>query len=151
MEKSEIAVEELKLLQEIIGRQDILMARTKAFCITLTSALTVAYLKEDPKIIEDKEFLVVALVLALLFWFIESVYGAVEITAEKRVKTIERSFIIMNGNNQIDVRDYDGPKICHSLVDSFERKSILAAARREQTFLLYLTIGILSILVFIFT
>ena len=141
--QDQIALEELRQLQLIIGRQDELKAKTKSLAISLFSALTAAFVSQKILMLDQIEYFVITLILAVLFFLIETVYGATEINAEDRVKEIEKYFQT-NGN-------YLGPKIYQSLTISVNFEQLKLAAKRLRTNLLYLTLLIISILVIVCT
>jgi hypothetical protein len=109
MDKDQLAVEELKLLQAIIARQDEFKARTKQWAVTVVAAMITARLTGQVKL-SDCLLAVVVGVTSLLFMFIEGIFGTAESLAEDRVRVVEEA--LRNGA----VSSYNGPMICDSLL-----------------------------------
>ena len=109
MDKEQLAVEELKLLQAIIARQDEFKARTKQWAVTVVAAMITARLTEQVKLSGALLAFVVG-VTSLLFMFIEGLFGTAESLAEDRVRVVEA--VLRNGG----ASSYDGPRICESLL-----------------------------------
>lgn len=135
--KQLLAIEELRQLQLIIGRQDELKARTKSIAVAMFSALTVGFVSKHPLGIGSWEYLALSILIALLFLGVESVYGATEIEAENRVSKIE-SFL------RGDEMEYDGPMISASLVVEYTFDQFKVAAARQRTYYLYVTLLIIA-------
>ena len=137
--KQLLAIEELRHLELIIGRQDELKAKTKSIAVTLFSALTVAFASKHTLGIGSVEYMVLSILIAVLFLAVESVYGATEIEAENRVEKIE-SFL------RGEEAEYNGPRISASLVVEHTFDHFKVAASRQRTYYLYLTLLIIATL-----
>ncbi len=109
MDRDQLAVEELKLLQAIIARQDEFKARTKQWAVTVVAAMITARLTGQVKL-SDWFLAFIVGVTSLLFMFIEGIFGSAESLAEDRVRVVEEAL------RKEGAPSYDGPLICNSLI-----------------------------------
>jgi hypothetical protein len=80
----------------------------------------------------------------MMFWIIESIFGATEMAAELRVRELES---IGSKICSLECDAYDGPKIHSALVQEFSKKTICKAAFRERTYLIYLALFLFAVVI----
>lgn len=106
MEWKEIALEELKILEEKITRHANLAFQTRSWLFALITALVVGLLDEKANL-NGIRFLLIAFVLTLTFLWMELIQRIPQKQSMVRVSEIEKA---LRGET-----DYDGPKISKSL------------------------------------
>ena len=127
---------ELKMLQEVIARQDGFKDKTKNLAVTLFTAVSVGYLSGQVTL-SSWQYLFACMGICLVFVVLEGVYGATEINAESRVREIE-SFL------RSETTKYTGPAILNSLVRSESLGLMFLGVRRWRTLLLYVFLVVLA-------
>lgn len=106
MERYQIAIEELKLLEDKISRHANLAFQNRGWLFALLTALVIGLFDEKDKI-SSLNFLLISLILTCTFFFMELIQRIPQRQAMARAKEIEE--ILRNERN------YDGPKISISL------------------------------------
>lgn len=117
----DLALEELKLLQEVIGRHENHAMRVKGLLFVIIAGLTAATYAEGMKGSRGWMF-VGAIGLTLLFMVWELYHRA-----------ISQQAIIRAGKVESQLRgkaDYDGPRIGHSLSNKIELQHLITEAFR---------------------
>ncbi|MGH1484879.1 MAG: hypothetical protein ACRBCI_01590 [Cellvibrionaceae bacterium] len=109
MNKKQILLEEIKLLQPIIARQDEFQFKIKVLAMTIFSGLTIA-LFTFKTTLPSESYFTISLILSLCFWLIGGIYGGDETRAVKRVAELEEIF-----KDQSKHESYKGPAISGSL------------------------------------
>ena len=109
MNNDELILEEIKLLQTVIARQDEFQFRIKALAITVFSGLTIA-LFTFKAALSGADYVTITVVLSASFWMIGGIYGGDETRAVSRVAELE---IILSDPKK--VASYPGPSISGSL------------------------------------
>lgn len=117
----DLALEELKLLQEVIGRHENHAMRVKGLLFVIIAGLTAATYAEGMRGSRGWMF-AGAIVLTLLFMVWELYHRAISQQAITRAGAVESQ---LRGE-----ADYDGPKIGHSLSNKIELQHLIAEARR---------------------
>jgi uncharacterized membrane protein len=130
VEKDQIAMEELKLLEAIIARQDEFKSRTQNWAVTLVAALTAVYWTGQAHI-GPFQFLFIVCALSVAFMFFEAIFGSAESLAEDRVRLVEESL------REPRAPKYDGPMICDSMRGKFTLSRAIRSIRYPRTWLLY--------------
>jgi hypothetical protein len=118
MGRTEIALEELKMLQAIIARQDEFKMKTKSWAVTVLAAITTLYLTGRPPL-KDLHFVVLSVLIVFAFLLVEGIYGATEALAENRVRKVEDVL------RTSDPQSYDGPMIFDSLREKVTLRGVL--------------------------
>ncbi len=105
--KYDTALKEIEILNLAIARQEDIGLKIRGWCITLITALTIAFLSNE--LITNKEtFFWITLFVIFLFYHIETLHRVAEIRAIRRSQRVEK--IMRLG------LPYDGPDISRSLV-----------------------------------
>ena len=138
-ENRDMALEELKILQSIIDRQDRLKALVKRFALTLFMAISAAFVLTDIQREISSELYLVFIGLSLIAVYVtEAFYGVTEIHAEERVQKIEKFL------RRTEEAKYDGPRISESLLRP-SRTTIKEALGRPRTKMFYILLFLLAI------
>lgn len=107
MTKQQLALEELKMLQEIAQNQEELRFKIRGWCMALITALAVAFLSKELKL-SGGHFALISSIILFLFLWLDVLYRVAQVRAFKRADAVE-SFL--RGEEQT----YEGPKIRSSL------------------------------------
>jgi hypothetical protein len=121
MERDELALEEIKLLQEIIGRHEGHAMRAKGLFFVIIAGLTAAIYAEGLSGSRPLMF-AGAIVLTFLFMVWELYHRAISQHAITRAGEVEEQLRLF--------AEYDGPKIGLSLRNRIGATELLAEARR---------------------
>jgi len=106
LSKSQLALEELKLLQGIAEKQEELRFKIRGWCLALVTALTAAFLSEKTDFSGAQYILISCLILALFLW-LDVLYRVAQDRALTRAEIVEK--------NLRGVEEYAGPLIRNSL------------------------------------
>lgn len=106
LSKSQLALEELKLLQGIAQNQEELRFKIRGWCLALVTALSVAFLSERIKFSGGQYIFVSCLILVLFLW-LDVLYRVAQDRAFARKKVVEE---YLRG-----IGEYSGPLIRDSL------------------------------------
>lgn len=132
----DLAVEELKLIQGIIGRQEEVRLRLRSWGITLIAAASVAQLSGELELSASR-YLFVSLSVIGLFWFLEAVHRRAEERAILRSAQIESA---LRGEEQ-----YRGPLIRRSLKQPADwrkrRSEIITQAKHSRVAAIYICLA----------
>ncbi len=139
MTDEDLALAELKMLQDVIARQDGFKDKTKAVAVTLFSALSVGYFSGQITLSWWQYFLTSAWI-CVAFVALEGLYGATEIKAESRVKKVE-AFLRKERDTT-----YGGPAMLTTLVQPGSFGNMLESILRWRTRFLYLSLLLFSAL-----
>ena len=101
-----MALEELKLLAKIIERKESVRLRQRNYAVTIVAALGVAYYSPHVQL-SKSAFLILAALVTVIFWVMETIYHHVEDRAIERSNRVEGSIRRLF--------PYDGPLIGDSL------------------------------------
>lgn len=106
LSKSQLAIEELKLLQIIAGNQEELRFKIRGWCIALVTALTAAFLSGKIEFLGIEYILISCLILTLFLW-LDVLYRVAQDRALTRAAVVEEN---LRGSEV-----YEGPLIRNSL------------------------------------
>jgi hypothetical protein len=132
-----IALEELKLLQAVIHKQDDARSHIVGWSVAVVVALTVAYLSD--KGLTGKTYCFLGTVVVLLFLWLDVVHKVAQDRAISRVKAIEKS--IRTGTY------YIGPCIAGTLTRPNTLYEQCLAARNVRVWAPYATLFLTVLLV----
>ena len=136
--RTEIALEELKILQQIVARHDDLSFKIKGWCVTLVTAIILA-IKSDKYSISVSSGLSLLFGISLLFLWIDVIYRVAEDRAISRSRQVERL-----------IRDhivYDGPKIAESLSVKTTFMNQMRSLNNIRIYVPYISISIIVLAV----
>jgi hypothetical protein len=135
MDKDLMALEEAKLLQTIIARQDEFRARTKQWAVTLVGAILAASFTGQ---FHGNVWSLwpITIILSSLFMFIEAIFGSTESLAEDRVQKVEEAL-----QRGAEASGYDGPRICDSMRGTYTRRRLFAAIRHPRVWGFYVALA----------
>ncbi|UCE59909.1 MAG: hypothetical protein JSU63_20995 [Phycisphaerales bacterium] len=136
MDRENVALEELKLLQAIIARQDQMRFRIKTWATTIFSALSLALFTEKIEL-STSSFLLAALLVSGLFWALDAIYRTSEERAIRRAKVVEECIE--------SAGPYKGPKIAASLSTTGSWREFMGALQRARVFALYVILILLAV------
>lgn len=141
MEKIELALEELKILQEIIARHDDISFKIKGWCLTLNIGILAAlYGVSGGNSIQLSKYLIYPSLLLIIVFFIwlEAIYRVAMNRAIQRTAKIEKEIC------ENDLKDY--PKINAALGKPNKIKDQLKALNNVRIVAPYLIIFIIDTL-----
>jgi hypothetical protein len=104
---SELALEELKMVHEVIARQERTRTLVRNWLVTLQAGLAIAYLS-DQIAFSGLAYGFIASLSGLMFLLLEAVYSAAERQARQRGFEVEDYLRSLSG--------YDGPRVIDTLV-----------------------------------
>jgi hypothetical protein len=133
-----MALEELKFLQDTIGRMEGIRLQLRGWNIVLLTALTAAFLAKDSPLSKGK-YVSVSIGLSLLFFWLETVHRVAENRAIKRSNEVEAALRVET--------DYDGPRIGLSMSRANNLNEQLAAMNNIRMYLPYIVMTALSVLI----
>jgi len=122
VDAKDVAIEELRQLQTVIGRMDQLEFQVRAWLLALLGALVAAKFSHSPRL-SSVHFLLVGSSLTLTFVLMELV-----VRIPKR-KAINRAFVVEEMLRSY--QSYDGPKISLSLSTHWGKREILRLMIKE--------------------
>ncbi len=136
-----LALEELKLIQTVISRQESLRLTLRGWAIGLVSILTVSFLSSK-LLLPRAQYVAGVVFLCVLFFWLEVVHRVAENRAMERCENIE---LFLRGGTPT----YGGPLIGKSLARPNSLRDQLKAADNLRIYLPYLVliIGAISIAV----
>jgi hypothetical protein len=105
VDKTNLALEEFKLLQATVARQEGIRFQIRSWNIALLTALTVSFVASNSPISKGK-YLVASIGLAILFLWLEVIHRVAEDRALRRSAVVEAALR--------DEIPYDGPQIGES-------------------------------------
>lgn len=105
--KLTVALEEFRMIQTIIINHEALFDKIRGWCITLISAISVAYISDDISI-SAAPYIILSWFIIFFFAFTEAVHRVAHGRAMNRSEDVENQL----SNNCLN---YDGPKIRKSL------------------------------------
>ena len=143
----ETAIEEWKLLESIIGRQEQIIFQMRRWLYALITALIIAYISGKATLLKC-EFLLLGIVLIVLFLVVECLQRGPLRRAIKRAKSIEAS---IRGPEPYE--KYNGPELSDRLSSSRFRDDFYDAINElivTRVWFPYGILGLIIVLVFLF-
>lgn len=134
MESSEMALEELKVLADIISRHDEISLKIKGWCTTLVTGFLVAMFSGTIQAPLNVSGLLVAVIIVIFLW-IDVVFRVAEDRAINRQGEVEKA---LRGEVQ-----YDGPKIKWSLSTPNTFRDQLRSLNNNRIYLPYVALSII--------
>ncbi len=144
MQGCDLALEELKMVHEILARQERTRTLVRNWLVTLQAGLAIAYLS-DQIAFSGLAYGFIAALSGLMFLLLEAVYSAAEQRAIKRGFEVEAHLRSVSG--------YDGPRVIDTLVpaaradDAGMGDEISIVLRQTATPRILLGYAVLAILV----
>jgi hypothetical protein len=135
MNESQLALEELKILQSIIARQENNCMKLRGWAIGLVTALTVVFTSKDTLIVKSEYILLACIMIALFLW-LEVIYAVAGNRAIKR--SIEVEEIIPKATG------YKGPKIGANLKRKNTFRSQLDAFNNVRIYVPYAVLALIT-------
>ncbi len=136
--RKDVALEELKILQEIIARHDDISFKIKGWCVTLITAIILA-IKSGKFSISVSSGLVLLGGISILFLWVDIIYRVAEDRAISRSREVERL-----------IRDhivYDGPQIAESLSVKTTFMDQMSSLNNIRIYVPYIAISIIVLAV----
>ncbi len=97
------AWEEIKILQDIIHKQEDLRTKTKNWCIALFGGLSIAFANSNGKL-DFLAYLLASIILVCIFWLLENLQRSIQMTTICHRNSVEESLLS-------ELESYKGPKI----------------------------------------
>ncbi|MDT7827168.1 hypothetical protein RQM65_00645 [Pricia sp. S334] len=138
-----MATKEIEILNTAIARQEEIGLKIRGWCITLFSAITVAYLSDGFIDLSVGNYLIIVLISTFLFYLIESSHRLSEARAIKRSSSVEQII-------RTDVMTYDGPLISQSLTSN-PKQVLFEVLTNFRIFPTYIAMIVIAILIFLFS
>ena len=132
MDQEELAVEELKLAQAAIHKQDDLRFKIIGWCVIFFTGLTVAFLSEDMPV-GKSIYLVVGAVGIVAFGILDVLHKVAQDRAIKRYQCIEEGLRT--------VCTYDGPCLGDRLAEKVTPSALWKASKNARVFGPYLALA----------
>ncbi len=131
------AMEELKLLQNVIGRQEDFRMKIKSWAVTLVSAVSIAFLSGKINI-SSKSYIIMSVGIIVSFCWTDVIYRVAQNRAMKRSGNVE-SYL----RGEVE---YSGPKIGSSLSIPNTLSEQFGAFNNVRTYSVYLILVILTLI-----
>lgn len=138
MEQEPIIIKELEIMQGIIARQEEMRMQCRNWYITIVTALTVAFFSKEVSL-GQRHYLLITLVLAASFLWLEVIHRV----AEQRA--MDRGLLIEQALRKEVV--YNGPSIGESFKDASTKGEQLKALNNIRLYATYLLLSLLAIIV----
>jgi len=142
MDKQTIAVEELKIVEEIINYQESIRFKFLGWLITIISAISVAFLSSKLNISQNS-FLLLSTLIIMIFLWLDTIHRVAVDRAIERAGKIERYLRAEN-------KKYDGPKIGESISIKNGIKYQIIALANIRVYSPYLALFIAVLVIYFF-
>lgn len=116
-DKLQVALEERKIIQNIIHNQEEIRMKLVGWCITIVSGFIIAF-HSNKIAISGTKFGLFTLLVVIVFLILDITNRSVFYKMLKRSKTVEK--MIQNGASK-----YDGFKIEESMAEPMEKKNVV--------------------------
>lgn len=131
MDKEQMALEELKIIQDVIYDQEAIRFKIKGWAVALITAISIAFLSKKINF-SSTEYLFTSVGIVLLFFWTDVIHRIAQDRAQKRALNIER---FLRGETE-----YDGPKVSISLSRDNTIKDMLRSAKNVRVYFPYLVL-----------
>ena len=138
----EIALKELEILQGVISKQEDIRLKIRGWYIAIVSALLLAFVSKELNI-NKFEFITTAILISILFLWLEVIHRVAESRAMVRAKEVETML-----RDEIEL---DNPKIGLTLGKSNNFKEQLTALNNVRIYTTYIIFLFLTIALYIFS
>ena len=136
----ELMIKEFDILQDVIKFQEDIRMKSRNWCITIISAITITFISEKISF-SNLNFLIMNSVLIVLFLWLELIYRVAEKRAIIRSSYVESA---LRGEKK-----YDGPLIGKSLSKSNSIKTQIKELNNIRIYFTYLILFLLTILIYL--
>lgn len=131
MDKNQIAIEELKIFQDVIYGQEEIRFKIKSWAFALISAISIAFLSKKTNF-SSVEYLFISVGILFLFFWTDAIHRVAQDRSQKRTFDIE---CFLRGETE-----YDGPKVNISLSRADTIKELLRSAKHVRVYFPYLVL-----------
>jgi len=140
MEWKQLAFDEIKILNDIIGIQEDVRQKIRNWTIILISGVSIAFLSKKIDL-GPYHYLAVCYSILLLFLWADVIHRVAQSRAIRRSIDVEKALG--------DGGQYDGPKIATSLSVSSNLREQWRAFNNVRVYSIYLILGLLSTVIFL--